>query len=151
MRKGVFPWQYAAWTAVALMAGALYWQGRIMSAEPKVYHPITTMRVALDPRARDQYIGGIKAFAEAFGFTAKFGRTSPDPNDVVVKMTRADMWIVGGMASRLGGPDLAYAISFYGPKDQPVAPAVLKPAVEGLKRYLGGVAGVVITEVKAPK
>jgi hypothetical protein len=119
-----------------------------MSAEPKVYHAIRTVKVAIAPNARDQYMDQVKMFAQAFGFTMQFSQTSPYPDDIVAAMERGDISITGVMASRFEGPDLAYEIFLYSKRNPPAPAASFDPLVEGLKLYLSKIDGAVVTETK---
>lgn len=117
-----------------------------MSAEPQVLHAIRAVRIGIDRKAREQYLNQMKAFAETFGFTTRLSQTSPDPNDIVVHMERNGIQIVSGMASRFGGPDLAYKVFFYAASDRQVSSSSFDSLVADLKRFLGQVEGAVITE-----
>jgi hypothetical protein len=132
------------------MAVALYWQDRVMSAEPKVYHAIRAVTVSIDGSARGHYVGQIKAYAQAFGFKLTFSQTSPYPNDIVVHMERHDVWMVGAMASKLDAADPTYDFAFYAPANRSTLPASLDSVVEGLKQFLGKIEGAVIME-KTPQ
>jgi hypothetical protein len=150
MRRGFLIWQCAAWTAVAATALALYWQDRIMSAEPKVYHAIRAVEVSIDGRVRDQYVGQIRAYAQAFGLKLTFSQTSPYPNDIVAHMERHDVWMVGAMKSKLDAADPTYDFAFYAPANRPTSPASLDSVVDGLKQFLGQIEGAVVME-KTPQ
>ena len=117
-----------------------------MSAEPKVYHAIRAVKVSIDPNARDQYIAHVRAFAQAFGFTLTFSRTSPYPNDIVAHLERHDTWTVGVMGSDFETRDLAYDFAFYAHHNRPTSPASLDPVVEGLMLFLGRIDGAVVVE-----
>jgi hypothetical protein len=153
MRRGFLIWQCAAWTAVVLMAAVLYWQDGIMSAEPKVYktyHAIRAVEVATEGRMRDQYVGQVKAFAQAFGFKLTFSQTSPYPNDIVAHMERNDVWTVGVMRSKLEAADPIYDFAFYSYANPAPAPPSLDAVVDGLKSFLGQIEGAVVTEKTPP-
>jgi hypothetical protein len=117
-----------------------------MSAEPKVYHAIRSVKASIDPDARDEYLGQVKAFAQAFGFNVRFSQTSPYPNDIMTHMERHDVWMTGGPVSKLGASDLAYEFAFYAHANRPVSAAALDPVVDGLRNFLGQIKGAVVTE-----
>jgi hypothetical protein len=119
-----------------------------MSIEPKVYHPMRAVKVAIERNARDQYVEQVKAFANTFAFTPTFSQTSPDPNDIVVHLERDNVWMVGVMVTRLSATNLAYEFAFYTKRDQPISSTSLDPLVEGLRLYLGRVQGAVVTETQ---
>ncbi|MGC2776789.1 MAG: hypothetical protein WA418_14270 [Bradyrhizobium sp.] len=133
---------------MAILAGTLYWQDRMMSAEPEVNHAIRAVKVAIKGGARDHYVGEVEAFAKTFGFTPTFSQTSPDPNDIVAHLDRDDVLIVAVMASKIGGLEPAYKVYFYANRNQSMSPASLDPLVEGLKLHLGGIEGAIVTETK---
>jgi hypothetical protein len=95
---------------------------------------------------RDQYVGQVKAFAQAFGFKLTLSQTSPYPNDIVAHMERNDVWTVGVMRSKLEAADPIYDFAFYSSADPSPSPASLDTVVEGLKHFLGQIQGAVVTE-----
>ena len=116
-------------------------------SEPAIQHAIRIVRIDIRSEARDQYLAQVSAFARDQAFTLHFSQTSPDPNDIVAHMERADVRISAVIRSDARG--LAYKFAFYGVRGNAPPVSTLDMLVDRLKDFLGQIGGAVITD-RAP-
>lgn len=145
MGRGWLVGQYVGWTAVAFVGVALCWQSHVMAPQSQAHLPLRAVKVAMSGEARDQYLSKVEAFADANGMIMRVSRTSPDPNDVVMHMERADAFIIAVLASPLGGANPTYEVFIYANREPPPPSATLDRLEQGIEHVLGQVDGAVVS------
>lgn len=118
-----------------------------MPGEPKSYHAIRIVRVAINSDQRAAYVAQVKAFANASGFTVQFSQTSPYPNDIAAHMEHGDLW-VSALSTSFDAPNPTYRFAFY--SHRPIPAESLDPFVRNLVQLMGRIPGAVVVEETTP-
>jgi hypothetical protein len=139
--------QYGQWIAVTVvLLGMAMAEGHTMAAQHESQSPIRLVDIRMEKGAQNQFVDQMRKFAQAFGFTTRIRHSSPKPDDILFQMWRFDVKLIGGNVSNTGAPDLTFGIGFYRNRPEPVSPEIVDRLAEGLKLFVGQIAGVTFSE-----
>jgi len=129
----------------------LLWERGMKTPSPPGIFPVRFMDVHMQRSARDQFVSQMWGYGEAYGFRMLVKNYRAKPDDMFFQMWLPDVDLLASNDSDTGATDLKIGIGFYPKRGQPPpSPENIAPLVEGLRRFLDKVPGVVIEE-KAPR
>lgn len=156
-RRLILGWGVSLTITGLLLAVAALEAKRMLNSEPILQwgpgiFPLRSFDVRMDDQHFKKFEMLMRQYADTFAFENKSRQSSPDPDDVFFIFRRSDIDVLASRSNERVRVDLKYNLGFY-PKESrsPPPPENVNVLVEGLKKFISPIEGVVMTEVPTKK
>jgi D-arabinose 1-dehydrogenase-like Zn-dependent alcohol dehydrogenase len=122
-----------AMTLGALVAITGFMGLGVMATRAAVELPVRAIKITFSRSAREEFVGQIKKFSDEHAFEIRVSQSTPDPEDTLVQMWRADAKMLAVHVRDASTQELRYDVGIYTNGEQPLSMAAMDQLVDGLR------------------
>ncbi|MPZ10979.1 MAG: hypothetical protein GEU89_12330 [Kiloniellaceae bacterium] len=122
-----------AMTLGALIAVTGFMGLGVMATRAAVELPVRDLKITFSKSAREEFVAQIKKFADEHDFEIRVSQSTPDPEDTLVQMWRADAKMLAVHVRDASTQDLRYDVGIYTNGEQPLSMTAVDQLVDGLR------------------
>jgi hypothetical protein len=122
-----------AMTLGALIAVTGFMGLGVMATRAAVELPVRDLKITFSKSAREEFVAQIKKFADEHAFEIRVSQSTPDPEDTLVQMWRADAKMLAVHVRDASTQDLRYDVGIYTNGEQPLSMTAVDQLVDGLR------------------
>ena len=139
--------------ALAMILGALiavtgFMGLGVMATRAAVELPVRDLKITFSKSAREEFVAQIKKFADEHAFEIRVSQSTPDPEDTLVQMWRADAKMLAVHVRDVSTQDLRYDVGIYTNGEQPLSMTAVDQLVDGLRLSIKPIPSAMFTIMK---